>query len=357
MIKDVRFSNNQNNLKALTFGEKPDDDSKPRIMPNNLNSRVVQKLDRASNSLIEYPYKGLMGDVNSDFYEFLSMGMIPYVAGSAMFITMFNLLNKHLTPKASLNGKKMGLGVLLYGLGKTLSPDLVTRPVAWSTGVDIELPYRDVFCTLPTKPGAEANIDHKHQHKKVYDSVEFFRKDLLEKDPRYGKKYYDKIARKLGMGDDLNDSVTETTPIIRSIVSSTKTAKSLSSYAWAGIGVGIAAQNCWADFFKAFSDRPKYHSKSNESFVSKIGGKLKNTGKNTYNLTKTFGKTFGKACKTLWTGPENARGFMKHAGKTWIMLTAALTAGTTWNVIHRARQMGKLANKDLIDKNKESTVI
>ena len=358
MIKEVRLSDSQNCSNSLAFGNNTQgNESEPRIMPNNLNSRIIQRFDRASNSLIEYPYKGFRGDVNSDFYEFLSMGMIPYVAGSAMFMTMFNLLNKHLTPKASLNGKKMGLGVLLYGLGKTLSPDLVTRPVAWSTGVDIELPYNDVFCTLPTKPGAEANIDHKHQHKKVYDSIEFFRKDLIAKDPKYGKMYYDRIARKLGMGDDLNDSVTETTPIIRSIVSSTKTAKSLSSYAWAGIGVGIAVQNCWADFFKAFSDRSKYHAKSDESFLSKVGGKLTNTAKNSYNLTKTFGKTFGKACKTLWTGQEGTKGFMKHAGKAWILGTVALTAGSVWNVIHRAKQMGKLANKDLIDRNEESTVI
>ena len=191
--------------------------------------------------------------MNSDFYEFLSMGIVPYVVGSAMFMTMFNLLNKHLSPKASLNGKKMGLGVILYGLGKTLSNDLVTRPVAWSTGVDIELPYRNVYYTLPTKPGAEAEIDPKHQHRKVYDSIEFFRKDLIANNPKYGVKYYDRIASKLGMGENLNDSVTETTPIIQSIVASTKTAKSLSSYAWAGVGVGIAAQNCWADFFKAFS--------------------------------------------------------------------------------------------------------
>ena len=76
-----------------------------------------------------------------------------------------------------------------------------------------------------------------------------------------------------------------------------------------------------------------------------------------YKLTKTFGKTFGKACKTLWTGTKGTKGFIKHAGKAWILGTAALTVGTTWNVIYRARQMGKLANKDLIDKNEESTVI
>jgi len=229
MIKQIRLSDNTINFKQNDIIKKPSKNDESAILPNSLRTRVLQKYDKTLNAMTEYPVKGLKGDVNSDFYEFLSMGIIPYLVGSGMFMAMFNLINKHLTPKASLRGKKMGLGVVLYGIGKTLSNDLVTRPVAWSTGVDIELPYRNIYCTLPTKPGAEAVIDHKHQQRKVYDSIEFFRKDLIAKDPKYGVKYYDKIAKKLGMGENLNDSVTETTPIIQSIVASTKTAKSLSS--------------------------------------------------------------------------------------------------------------------------------
>jgi len=357
MIQKISLSDKTINFKQNDVTKKPGKGDESEILPNTLRTRVLQKYDKTLNAITEYPVKGLKGDVNSDFYEFLSMGIIPYIAGSAMFIAMFNLLNKHLTPKASLRGKKMGLGVILYGIGKTLSNDLVTRPVAWSTGVDVELPYRNIYCTLPTKPGAEAVIDHKHQQRKVYDSIEFFRKDLIAKHPDYGVKYYDNIAKKLGMGENLNDSVTETTPIIQSIVASTKTAKSLSSYCWAAVGVCLAAQDCWADFFKAFSDRPKYIAQQGDNFFSRFGGKLANTGKNIWNLSKTFGKTFGKACKTLCLGEKGSNGFWKHAGKAWLLFTAALTIGLTTNVIYRARQMGKLANKDLIDKNQESTVI
>lgn len=357
MIKEVRFSDSLANFKAKSVMKKPEKDEESEILPNTVNTRVLQKYDKTLNAILEYPVKGLKGDVNSDFYEFLSMGIVPYLIGSAMFMTMFNLLNKHLSPKASLFGKKMGLGVILYGLGKSLTGDLVTRPVHWFTGVDIELPYKNIYCTLPTKPGAEADVDHKHQQRKVYDSIEFFRKDLIKKHPDYGIAYYDKIAKKIGLGENLNDSVTETTPIIQSIVASTKTAKSLSTYAWAGVGVGLAAQNCWADFFKAFSDRTRYIAKENDGFFSKLSGKLKNTGKNTLNLTKTFIKTFGKACKTYWTGEAGTKGFMKHAGKTWLLFTTALTLGTLTNVVYRAKRLGKLANKDMIDRTEESTVI
>ena len=357
MIKAVTSTNSSVKFAAKPEKAQEEKDKESRILPNTLKTRMMQKYQKTSNAFLEYPIKGLRGDVNSDFYEFLSMGIIPYLAGSAMFMGLFNLVTKHLDAKSAkmaINGKKMGLGVILYGLFKTLSPDLVTRPVAAATGVDIELPIEHVYYPLPKEPGESANIMPQIQQRKVYDSREFFRKDLIANDPNYGQKYYDNIAKKIGLGENLNDSVTETTPIIQSIVSTTKTAKSLSSYAWAGVGIGIAAQDSWIDFFDAISNRKRHIAKPNEGFFNKMGQRMKNAGENFVDISKTFGKSFSKACKTLWNG--NGAEF-KHAGKTWILFTAALTALTTANVIYKAKHMGKLANKDLIDKEKESTVI
>lgn len=359
MIKTVRLSDGK-----IMFGKKPekkDDGKSSRILPNTLSTRVKQKYQKTTSAVIEYPKKGLTGDINSDFYEFLSMGIIPYVAGSAMFMGLFNLVNKHLGPKsqkvAALNGKKMALGVVLYGLGKTISNDFVTRPVYWGTGVDIELPYENVSVPLPTQPGANAEMYPMHQQRKVFDSREFFRKDLIASDSNYGDKYYANVAKKLGMGENLNDPATETTPIIQSIISTTKTAKSLASYCWAGLGVGLAMQNSWSDFFDSISNRRKHVAKKGESFGHKMSCRMKNMGHNFVDISKKFGKSFAKACKTLWTGEAGTTGFKKHAGKGWTIFTALLTAGGIFNVIYRARQMGKLANKDIIDKTKESTVV
>lgn len=362
MIRKIDLSNTeisfakQAGMPEKTAEEK-DAERESKILPNTMQTRVRQKFDKAGSAVLEYPVKGMQGNVNSDFYEFLTMGIVPYIAGSIMFIAMFNLVNKHLSPSSSLFGKKMGLGVLLCMLGKNLSGGLVTKPVAKATGVDIELPYTNVYTPLPTGSGSDIDMYPKHQQRKIYDSIEFFRKDLLANDERYGKSYYDNIAKKIGLGENLNDSVTETTPIIQSIISSTKTAKSLSTYAWAGVGVGLAAQNCWKDFFTAVSGRAKHVPKPNEHFLSKFGSKIKNMCKNTVKLSGMFVKTFGQACKTYWTGEAGTSGFMKHMGKSWLIFTAALTAGTTANVIIKAKRLGKLANKDLIDRSKESTVI
>lgn len=357
MIRAIKLADNN-----LKFGAKPEkkecNDAESRILPNTLRTRVEQKFQKTSNAVLQYPIKGLRGDVNSDFYEFLSMGIVPYVVGSGMFMGLFNML-KDLNPKsqklANINGNKMALGVVLYGLMKTLSNDLVTRPVYWGTGVDIELPIEHVYYPLPKEAGEAANIIPQIQQRKVFDSREFFRKDLIQKD--IGIKYYDNIAKKLGLGEDLNDSVTETTPIIQSIVSTTKTAKSLSSYAWAGVGIGLATQNSWTNFFDAIKNRKRHIPKPNEGLVTKFGSRMKNAGENFVDISKTFGKSFVQAGKTLWTGDAGKSGFMKHAGKAWLMFTAALTVGSVVNVIHRARHMGKLANKDIMDKSKESTVI
>lgn len=357
MIRPIKLAENN-----LGFGAKPEKkesgEAESRILPNTLKTRVEQKFQKTSNAILQYPVKGLRGDVNSDFYEFLSMGIVPYLVGSGMFMGLFNML-KDLNPKsqkiASLNGNKMALGVVLYGLMKTLSNDLVTRPVYWGTGIDIELPIEHVYYPLPKEAGEAANIIPQIQQRKVYDSREFFRKDLIQKD--YGIDYYNKIAKKIGLGEDLNDSVTETTPIIQSVVSTTKTAKSLSSYAWAGVGVGLAVQNSWSNFFDAIANRKHHVAKPNEGLATKFGSRMKNAGENFVNISKAFGKSFAQACKTLWTGEAGKSGFMKHAGKAWLLFTAALTIGSTANVIHKAKHMGKLANKDIMDKSKESTVI
>lgn len=142
MIKAVKLADNN-----VMFGAKPEKkengEVESRILPNTLRTRMQQKYQKTTNAFLQYPVKGFKGDVNSDFYEFLSMGIVPYLLGSAMFMGLFNLL-KDLNPKsqklANINGNKMALGVVLYGLFKTLSNDLVTRPVYWGTGVDIELP-------------------------------------------------------------------------------------------------------------------------------------------------------------------------------------------------------------------------
>ena len=340
MIKAIDVSQKNIEFRAKAEKEQPKDET--RILPNNMKTRVRQGFQKTSSAFLDYPVKGLQGDINSNFYEFLTMGAIPYLAGSAVFMLAFNAVKGKLSEANQLIGKKMALGVVLYGIAKTISKGLVTRPVKMATGIDTELPYENIVYPLPKEAGEQANIEVQHQQRKVFDSKEFFRKDLLD------KKYFEKIAKKVGLGDDLNDPVGEATPIIQNVVATSNLAKSIASYSWAGVGVGLAVQDTWGDFFDSISNRTRAKGFKN---------KVKAFGENTVDITKNFCKSFGKSCKELWTGKPGTAGFKKHAGKSYIMFAALLTAALTGNTILRAKNMAKDKNKNVIDPSKESTVI
>ena len=357
MIKPINLA--QENLKFCSKKSKKDKNvhEGTHLVPNTLTTRLEQGTQKTMSAFIDYPVKGLKGDINTNFYEFLTMGIVPYIAGSAMFMVVFNALNlgKHLgardAKQAGKLGKKMALGVVLYGVLKNLSKHLVTTPIKAVTGVDTEMPYQNLVYNLPKGAGKDAQIDVQWQQRKVYDSKEFFRKDLLD------REYFDKVAKKLGLGENLNDSITEATPIIQNIVATSNTAKSLSSYSWAAVGVGLAMQDAWLDFFEAHANRKHFVPNKNTGVFSKLAGKTKVFAENTWNLTKEFSKSTVKACKQLWNGNSAHSGFKKHSGKALVGFAAILTTLLTANTIIKAKNMAKNNNLKTIDKNKESTVI
>lgn len=355
MLESVANINNGVFFTAKKPGQIEPANEESRILPNSSKTRIRQTSQKISSAIIDYPVKGLKGDVNSNFYEFLTMGIVPYIAGSATLMFVFNAANKYLNlfakEKASTYGKKMAMGVLFYGLLKTISKKFVTIPVKQATGIDTELPYENIVYNLPTQAGENANIEIQHQQRKVYDSKEFFRKDLLK------REYFDNVAKKLGMGDNLNDSVSEVTPIIQNVVATTNTAKSLSSYLWAGVGVGMAVQDCWKDFFNTISNRQKFVKDKNSGIVKNTAGRAKTATKNIWKASASFIKTFFDSFAQMWRGKNGSEGFGKHAGKSFISVAAISTLILTLNVIIRAKKMAYNSNSKLIDTSKESTVI
>ena len=358
----VRMINLLNSAhKSVIFSSRKSDkngaNEESKVLPDTLGTRMSQTTQKTMSAFVDYPIKGLRGDVNSNFYEFLTMGIVPYLMGSAMFMVVFNALNlgKHLGAKdskvASVMGRKMALGVVLYGVMKELSKNFVTLPVKAATGVNIEMPYQNKVYNLPTGAGEDASMLIQWQQRKVFDSKEFYRKDLLD------REYFDKVAKRLGLGDNLKDSISETSPIIQNIVATAGTAKSLSSYAWAAVGVALAVQDSWINFFDACSKITKYTPQNGETSLQKVGGHIKNFGKNSWKLLSEFCKDSLKACKQLWDGDVNRKGFMKHSGKALVLFTTMLTAVLTANSIIKAKNMAKNLNANTIDETKESTVI
>lgn len=311
------------------------------LLKNNFKNRALITYDKFTNALSLYTAKGLKGDKNANFYEFLTMGSIPYVIGSLMMMSVFNSANKFFEPiarsKAGAVGRKMALGVLFYGILKAATKPLVTAPVKWLTGVDVEIPYAKFIYELPDSVD-DTDITSIEYHK-VFESKEFSRWDLLYKSEAKGEKrneYYDNIAKKLGYGENLNDSDQEMKPVIKKIATKTDMAKTLSSYLWAAAGVAYAFQNSWQDYFN----------------VATL--KFWKFGKFKHSL-KVFKNTAIKCAKEFYNGPSGATGWSKYAGKFMIGTAALSTVLGVLNAVS-VKKASEKTPKDVIDKDRKYVV-
>lgn len=309
--------------------------TKDTLLKNNLSTRLRIGFDKLTNALTLYPAKGLNGSKNSNFYEFLTMGTVPYLVGSGMLMAVFNAANKFYAPfaksKASYIGKRMALGVVFYGIMKELSKSLITKPVKLLTGVDTELPYAKVIYELPENIN-DTDITSIEYHK-VFESTEFPRWDLLYGDEAKKQKrnfYFDKVGKKLGLGDNLNDSDQEVKPLIKEIVVKSNTAKNISSYLWAAVGVGVAMQNPWDEFFKTAS--AKFWK-----------------GKEFAKSLETFFRGLGRSIEAFYNG--EGKGLQKHAGKALLFLAAASSLLGVVNILNSSQKPSKLDAADVIKKD------
>jgi hypothetical protein len=267
------------------------------------------------------------------------MGTVPYLVGSATLMSIFNSA-KHFSHndrfKASQLGNKVALGVIFYGLFKSLSKSLVNIPVKLKTGIDTELPYAKVNYLLQDSP-EDYDLTSIEYHK-VGESVDFTRWDLLYDNPEKGEvlnSRYDKIAKRNGLGKNLNDSDQDVKPIYKEVLVKSKVAKSISSFLWAGVGVALAFQDAWL----------KYFNVATLKFWK---------GKDFAHSLKVFGKSLKESVNELYTGGKHATGmFEKHSGKALIGLATLSTVLGVINTCHISKKPSKTTAKDVMDKNKK----
>ncbi len=310
------------------------------LLPNNFSTRFRIGMDKFTNAITLYPAKGLSGNRNANFYEFLTMGQVPYLIGSGVLMAVFNSANKHFDAfskqKAGPIGKHMALGVLFYGLAKSMSKPLITTPIKLLTGVDTEVPYAKVNYELPDDI-YDTDITSIEYHK-VFESVEFPRWDLLYMQSGSGKPrnaYYDKVCKKLGLGSNLKDSDQEAKPRIKEIVVKSKLAQNISSYLWAATGVALAFQKPWEEYFNVAT--LKFWK-----------------GKEFKESLSTFGKCFERSLSSLYFGDGSKVG--KYTGKAMIFTSLAASALGVLNVMSSSQKPSKLDSADIIEKERKYVV-
>lgn len=327
MISSINQINN--NVKFCEEGYTHD-----TLLKNTPVTRFRIGADKLINALTVYPAKGLKGSKNANFYEFLTMGTVPYLIGSGTLMSVFNLANKYYSPfarqKASSLGNRLALGVLFYGIMKNLSKSFISKPVKMLTGIDIEQPYAKVVYELPDDIN-DTDIT-SIEHHKVFESVEFPRWDLHYTD-QYGEKnrnsYYDNVAKRLGMGKNLKDSDQEVKPRIKEIVIKASAAKSISSYLWAASGVAFAFQKPWDKYLRTMT----FKFWKGKEFLKSL---------------ETFKDSFIESALKLYKG----EGKNCHAGK--ILLGSALISSFlgVMNTIHSSNKPEKAKMEDVIQKDK-----
>ena len=310
------------------------------LLDNNFATRFRIGMDKFTNAITLYPAKGLKGNRNANFYEFLTMVQVPYLIGSGTLMAIFNSANKHFDAfskqKANVAGKHMALGVLFYGLAKSMSKPLITTPIKFLTGVDTEVPYAKVNYELPDDI-YDTDITSIEYHK-VYESVEFPRWDLMYMPADSGKPrnaYYDKVAKKLGLGTNLKDSDQEVKPRIKEIVVKSKLAQNITSYLWAATGVALAFQKPWEEYFNVAT--LKFWK-----------------GKEFKKSLSVFSDSLLKSIKSLYLGDNSKIG--KHAGKALIFASLAATMLGVLNVMSSSQKPSKLDSADIIEKERKYVV-
>ncbi len=311
------------------------------IHKQNVLSGAKATIHRLSNDIFTYFPKGFQGSKNSDFYEYLSLGMVPYLIGSVMMYGLYKGANGFFTSpdKCSANAvaNKMGAGILLYGLGKWASKKLAHTLIHASTGVNLDMLYLNKVNELP-EPGQEKGLV-RTQYPGVFDSVAFYRIDLLDKDSELNHDnvfwYRDKIAKKAGFKFPLNDP--NMSPKIRALKARTTAMENVSKYITAALGVALGAQNSFKDlkFSKLFIGK-------SFKFNNLIG-----------NLTGIY-KAFIQSFPQLWKGTER-NVFTKYGGKALLILSAVSTL-LTWLIPTIAFKTNPNTMKSKVDTKKEFEV-
>lgn len=364
MVNSINIQNqNINRYNSMSFGKKEEKikkdvatEGKPLLMYQAKKRHPITTAARINgnklvNAFTKYPKKGLKGSKNANFYEYLTMGLVPYLAGTAAMIAVFNGASGFFkTPDAiasSKLGKQMGIGAILHGVFRTLSKKLIETPVNMKYGIDVNVPYKKKIDELPEKDNKDNLVAYEYH--KAYESVDFPYWDLFYDNKSFGEErnsYYQKVGKKMGLkDDDLEHADQKVKPLIREKIVKTKLYSTLISHLWAATGVAIAMQKP----FENLVLNPK---------TRKINGQILEQGskKAKKYFAVDFGERFVKSCKEL---VNNSNKRNKYAGRALLGAAVGLTLiGNFATLFDFNKDKGSKtqASTSLIDNSKEKVV-
>lgn len=289
---------------------------------------VKAETHKLYNDIFTYFPKAFAGSKNSDFYEYLSLGKVPNLIGSATLIALPLAANRFFNAKdasfAGINGKKAAAGVVLYAIGKWAYQKLARAAIKSSTSIDLDMRYVNKKNELPELGQDKGFV--RTQYPGVYDSVQFYRSDLLTKDGEMNHNnayhYDDKVTKKAGFKDKLNASNQTASEKIRGVKARTTALENIGKYIVAATGVLYGFQEAFENV----------NLKQPRSILTALkDGAIQ-----------------------LWKG-TNRNILTKHFGKAMVIASAAATA-LTWLIPTIAFKNKPNTIKTQIDTKKEFEV-
>jgi hypothetical protein len=246
----AKKSENELQLPAKQCPAKTDEKKlKSRMLANDSVTKLNVELKKAAK-LPEYAYRGLKGDPNANFYEYLSLGNIPYFIGGPVLAAVFAFGKTTKDPQAAASAmkraKQIAVGVGLYYLGAELAKKVIDIPVKFFRGVDLNHPYENVVdCRAVSETGFSPK---KIEYHKVPESVDFTRWDLMTGDEtkNNGKavnEQFDKLAKKFGIDKNVQDSDATLKGSIKKLIISSTAFKYALTAPFVMLGVALSAQN------------------------------------------------------------------------------------------------------------------
>lgn len=270
---EMRFTSlNKNAFTAANADVKPNQASIPPTANTQLKQKAVEikKEDEilasdflskqkykihAANTLPTYVLKGLKGDPSSNFYEFMQICKIPYFIGGPVLAALFNAgannINYQSKSFANAATKKIAVGVGLYYMAVALAKLAIDVPVKYFRGVDLNLPYKKIV-ESKSPDSSIGYLKKTKEYHKVFESIDFTRWQLLHNHEDASKPVnyrYDKMAKKFGFEEPLNDSDSALRPYISKTIIMARAWKYILTVPFVALGLGLAKQNDWGKSF------------------------------------------------------------------------------------------------------------
>lgn len=304
-------------LEATADSSKPPDEIdklKDELLPNDIKTKFRLKVVQASQ-LPEYAIRGLKGDPDANFFEFLQLAKVPYYVGGPILAWCFAAGGKAAKPVF----RQKATGVALYYLAAVLASKAVNTPIRLLRGVDLDQNYRKITRLRTQTPDGLSPM--RREYHKVYESVDFTYHDLLKAGEvtsankhRTVNRNFDKVAKKMGIKEDLNDSDTAVKPVIRKLIIMSRAWQYALTLPFTAVAIGISAQDHW----KGLGER-LVHDLKNKKPDSL-------TMKNIINSAKGIGNTLKmqilpplkSSIKDFWKG-TGTTGISKVFGKAAII--------------------------------------